>query len=374
MKKPKLPTAYNVRHLPRYVHLFPRCASLSALSFGSVSISTCLHCSSLASPLTSLVLPPYCALYVVRNRRKSAACLSLLWLRLLLSGHALSEPGSSAGPCTVVVPPPPTSLNRSLLIESTTDPSMDSESIGCISTTSSAIAKGPFTCVVSTPRIAPSNLPGGTLLAQVKDHPSLQQAGFVVGLTGGAFPRKRGATKAHASVSTSSDQKPPPGSRHPSNSSSSPWPEVTRVLKRCLARAGSGGLPGAAAGVLQVLTLMWMRTVINYQYRYGTSLAAAISELYRQGGVLRFYQGVSFALVSNPLSRFGMAAANEGAMAMRDVLPRPMSVTLTTWVASMLAGVWRVMLTPLDTCKTVLQVEGSKGFALLMGKVSLEDG
>lgn len=126
--------------------------------------------------------------------------------------------------------------------------------------------------------------------------------------------------------------------------------------------------------MLQVLTLMWMRTVINYQYRYGTSLAAAISELYRQGGVLRFYQGVSFALVSNPLSRFGMAAANEGAMAMRDVLPRPMSVTLTTWVASMLAGVWRVMLTPLDTCKTVLQVEGSKGFALLMGKVSLEDG
>lgn len=140
-------------------------------------------------------------------------------------------------------------------------------------------------------------------------------------------------------------------------------------MRRCLSRAGSGGLPGAAAGVLQVLMLMWMRTVINYQYRYGASLGAAISELYRQGGVLRFYQGVSFALVSNPLSRFGMAAANEGAMALRDALPWPMSVAFTTWLASLLAGAWRMMLTPLDTCKTVLQVEGSKGFALLMAKV-----
>lgn len=87
-------------------------------------------------------------------------------------------------------------------------------------------------------------------------------------------------------------------------------------------RAGSGGLPGAAAGVLQVVTLMWLRTIVNYQCRYGTSIGAAASELYQQGGVLRFYRGVVFALVSNPLSRFGMAAANEGAMALTDALPR----------------------------------------------------
>lgn len=51
-------------------------------------------------------------------------------------------------------------------------------------------------------------------------------------------------------------------------------------------------------------------------------------------------------------------------------LPQQVSVTFTTWIASLFAGVWRVMLTPLDTCKTVLQVEGPKGFASLMKKVS----
>ena len=248
---------------------------------------------------------------------------------------------------------------------------MDSESLHCVRTVGSAYTKGPRTCIAGIPRLGPTH--PGTILARVEDHPGLRPSGLLaVGLTGGAFTRKQTATKGNASTSTKPDQKSPSSSgvRHANGStSSSPWPEITRVLKRCLTRAGSGGLPGAAAGVLQVLTLMWMRTVINYQYRYGTSLAAAISELYRQGGVLRFYQGVSFALVSNPLSRFGMAAANEGAMALRDALPWPMSVALTTWVASLLAAVWRMMLTPLDTCKTVLQVEGSGGFALLMEKV-----
>ena len=34
-------------------------------------------------------------------------------------------------------------------------------------------------------------------------------------------------------------------------------------------RCKAGGIPGMVAMVLQVLLLMWMRTAINYQYRYG---------------------------------------------------------------------------------------------------------
>lgn len=47
----------------------------------------------------------------------------------------------------------------------------------------------------------------------------------------------------------------------------------------------------------QVLTLMWLRTTINYQYRYGTGTKEALRTLYREGGVLRFYRGLGPALL-----------------------------------------------------------------------------
>lgn len=136
-------------------------------------------------------------------------------------------------------------------------------------------------------------------------------------ITGGALIRRNRRSRERSLL-------PANGSRTRTDEAAnrSAWLETRRVLKKCLARAGSGGLPGAVAGLLQVVTLMWLRTIVNYQCRYGTSMGAAASELYRQGGVLRFYRGAVFALVSNPLSRFGMAAANEGAMALTDALPR----------------------------------------------------
>ena len=42
------------------------------------------------------------------------------------------------------------------------------------------------------------------------------------------------------------------------------------ILAKAGRRALGGGLSGAAAGVVQVLLLMWLRTAMNYQYRYGT--------------------------------------------------------------------------------------------------------
>jgi hypothetical protein len=48
---------------------------------------------------------------------------------------------------------------------------------------------------------------------------------------------------------------------------------------------------------LQVLTLMWLRTTINYQYRYGTSTMTALKTLYKEGGIPRFYQGLLPALI-----------------------------------------------------------------------------
>ena len=42
---------------------------------------------------------------------------------------------------------------------------------------------------------------------------------------------------------------------------------------------------------------MWLRTTMNYQYRYGTGTREAMSTLYKQGGIGRFYQGLPYALM-----------------------------------------------------------------------------
>ena len=66
------------------------------------------------------------------------------------------------------------------------------------------------------------------------------------------------------------------------------------------------------AMVLNVFTLMWLRTTMNYQYKHGISFNEALDRLYKEGGVRRFYQGLSAALIQAPLSRFGDTAANTG--------------------------------------------------------------
>ena len=48
--------------------------------------------------------------------------------------------------------------------------------------------------------------------------------------------------------------------------------------------------------MIQVTSLMWMRTTMNYQYRYGTTTTQAMRKLYGEGGVRRFYRGITPAL------------------------------------------------------------------------------
>ncbi|KAK9786993.1 hypothetical protein WJX73_004001 [Symbiochloris irregularis] len=65
------------------------------------------------------------------------------------------------------------------------------------------------------------------------------------------------------------------------------------VLKQAGKRALGGGLPGAAAMGIQVGSLMWLRTTVNYQYRYGTTTTDALKKLYAEGGIVRFYRGTT---------------------------------------------------------------------------------
>jgi len=142
------------------------------------------------------------------------------------------------------------------------------------------------------------------------------------------------------------------------------------VLQKSLKRALGGGMAGATAMVLQVGSLMWMRTTMNYQYRYGTTTREALRALYKQGGIPRFYQGIAPALLQGPLSRFGDTAANTGMLAFLDNTEstKNLPVAFKTACASAGAASWRIFLMPLDTIKTTMQVEGKTGFSKVMGK------
>ena len=152
-------------------------------------------------------------------------------------------------------------------------------------------------------------------------------------------------------------------------------PHTSSSFQRILIKAGKrgigGGLPGAVAGVVQVLTLMWLRTIINYQSRYGSSFGQAVGVLFREGGIGRFYQGIGFALVQAPLSRFVSTAANDGVNSLLSSLDftKAWGAGRTTFVASLVVGLWRMALMPIDTCKTVLQVDSVEGFKNLLRRV-----
>ena len=151
-------------------------------------------------------------------------------------------------------------------------------------------------------------------------------------------------------------------------SSSIDWEMVFEKARR---KALGGGKAGAAAAVVQVSTLMWLRTCMNYQYRYGGSFFEALDSLWKQGGIPRLYQGLPFALIQGPLTKFGDTAANTGVLAVLESLPQTQHLPLAvkTLCGSILAGGWRIVLMPVDSSKTVLQVEGAPGLKKLYQSV-----
>ena len=150
--------------------------------------------------------------------------------------------------------------------------------------------------------------------------------------------------------------------------------DVEAILQKSAKRALGGGKAGASAAVVQVLSLMWLRTAMNYQYRYGGDLTSSLKTLYSDGGIGRLYQGLPFALVQGPLTRFGDTAANVGILALLDSIPETQALPLPirTAAGSITAGLWRIFLMPVDTSKTAMQVEGKPGLENLFERVTSE--
>ena len=139
------------------------------------------------------------------------------------------------------------------------------------------------------------------------------------------------------------------------------------ILNKAYKRAIGGGLAGSSAMIIQITSLMWLRTTMNYQYRYGGSFKQSMKKLYLDGGISRFYRGYSAAIAIGPLSRFGDTASNAYVLSLFENSSVPISVQ--TLCGSFAASSWRAFLMPIDAVKTTLQVEGKNGLKLLKNKI-----
>ena len=138
-----------------------------------------------------------------------------------------------------------------------------------------------------------------------------------------------------------------------------------------LQQALKSGLNGFKAMTIQVFSLMWLRTIMNYQYKNGGSFKEVLFKLYKEGGIPRFYSGIIPALIQGPLCRFGDTFSNSIILNYLDQTPIP--IFIKTLIASGTSGIIRILLSPVDTIKTMQQVEGKNALKLL-GKKIKENG
>lgn len=73
------------------------------------------------------------------------------------------------------------------------------------------------------------------------------------------------------------------------------------------------------------------------------------------------------ALLQGPLSRFGDTFSNKLVLEYLDSheKTKSLNISIKTLSASTMAALFRILLTPVDTVKTILQVEGNQGLKIL---------
>ena len=138
------------------------------------------------------------------------------------------------------------------------------------------------------------------------------------------------------------------------------------TIEKSIKRSVNGGTAGFLAMTGQVFSMMWLRTTMNYQFRHGGSFTKVTKTLFQEGGIPRFYRGISFAIMQAPVSRFGDTMMNE--LATNLLKDTELSTATKTFCGSLGAGLWRMSILPIDTCKSSLQVNGNKGWNQLKMK------
>lgn len=145
----------------------------------------------------------------------------------------------------------------------------------------------------------------------------------------------------------------------------------TRNISDIISKASKAvrdGYSASMASIVSVFLLMWIRTTLSYQFVHDVAMLEAMRLLYAEGGIPRFYKGIIPALIMMPLSRFGDIFSNEVS---REFLSHRLPTGLVTAVASTMAALWRICISPIDTIKTTMQVHGTQALPNLRKKVEV---
>lgn len=126
-----------------------------------------------------------------------------------------------------------------------------------------------------------------------------------------------------------------------------------------LTTAVQGGVAGMAAAFLQVLCLMWLRTAMSHQYYHGGSFANSVKSLWAEGGYLRFYDGIGFALLQAPLARFGDTFAQSIVVISLGMPGHAMHSFAAGLIVASIGVCWRFCMAPLETLKCTSMVHGA---------------
>ena len=128
------------------------------------------------------------------------------------------------------------------------------------------------------------------------------------------------------------------------------------------------GTSGSKTMAFNIVSLMWLRTVMNYQYRYGTSFNQTIKLLYKDGGIKRFYSGITYALMEAPLIKFFDTFSNSFILSITSNTKLP--IFMRTIISSFMASSVKALLAPLDTMKTMYQVHGKAAPRMIKEKIN----
>jgi hypothetical protein len=128
----------------------------------------------------------------------------------------------------------------------------------------------------------------------------------------------------------------------------------------------NSSLNAVKAMFIQISGLMWLRTATNYQYRYGLPIKDTFKNIYKDGGVLRFYHGYVPCLIMGSLCRFGDIYS----LGLVNNKLKDQSLLTRTITTSSLSTFIRLNLIPLDNLDNMLQVEGKRAFTKLKYKIN----